>query len=405
MTRPSGSPSGLLDILYVGALPPFPGGATISCTQLLLSFARLGHRIRALAPITPETIGSGGAFAASHPALQVAWFLLPYFYGTPYAPAPDAYREVERAQLGETLPALIARERPDLILVGWETYTWHVVDLARARRIPCIFLARGHPLVNILHGTYPEDHARRALEHYRKFDLIVTPAAHMADGLVRLGFTNVKMIPNAIDLQQFSPRPKSPTLLRELAIRADDVVVLHASVLNPRKRAADVVASAERALGQHPTLVYVIVGDGPLRQAMEDTCRERRLLERFRFVGWVDYDRVPEYMNLADIVLMASETEGLARVYLEAQACARVLVASDIEPAREVIVDGDTGLLFPIGDIAVMTTRTLLAAGDPALRAEIGRKARERVRGHALEDAVSAYAGTFAEVVRQHCPS
>ena len=68
---------------------------------------------------------------------------------------------------------------------------------------------------------------------------------------------------------------------------------------------------------------------------------------RVRFAGWIDYARMPDYINLGDIVVMPSESEGLARVYLEAQACARVLVASDIPPAREVVTEGETGLLFP----------------------------------------------------------
>jgi teichuronic acid biosynthesis glycosyltransferase TuaC len=75
-------------------------------------------------------------------------------------------------------------------------------------------------------------------------------------------------------------------------------------------------------------LVYVIVGEGLCRQSMEDFCVERRLVERFRFIGWVDYARLPRYMNLADLVIMPSESDGLARVYLEAQACARLLVAA-----------------------------------------------------------------------------
>jgi len=52
---------------------------------------------------------------------------------------------------------------------------------------------------------------------------------------------------------------------------------------------------------------------------------------------------MPEYLNLADMVVMPSETEGLALVCLEAQACERVLIASDIPASREVIEEGSTG--------------------------------------------------------------
>lgn len=135
---------------------------------------------------------------------------------------------------------------------------------------------------------------------------------------------------------------------------------------------------------------------------MEDACRQHGIAEKFRFAGWVDYERVPKYVNLADIVVMPSEAESQARVYLEAQACARVLVASDIPGAREVIEDGETGLLFRTGDIDDLTAKTLLAAGNPELRAKIGRQARERVRVHSLDRALAAHVAALQDIVRQH---
>lgn len=92
---------------------------------------------------------------------------------------------------------------------------------------------------------------------------------------------------------------------------------MHLSSLKEVKRPLDIVSSAAGALRQNPKLVYVIVGDGLLRGAMEDTCRQKRLTERFRFVGWVDHQRVPDYINLADIVVMPSETEIRSLVRLE----------------------------------------------------------------------------------------
>ena len=78
------------------------------------------------------------------------------------------------------------------------------------------------------------------------------------------------------------------------------------------------------------------------------------------------------------------------------------MLASDIPPAHEVIVDGETGLLFRLGDIADLTEKTLLAAANPQLRADIGRKARTRVQANSLDDAVTAYIATLEDVVQQH---
>jgi 1,2-diacylglycerol 3-alpha-glucosyltransferase len=89
-----------------------------------------------------------------------------------------------------------------------------------------------------------------------------------------------------------------------------------------------------------PRLLYIIVGDGPGRVQLEAQCRGKGIVDRFRFPGWIEHTRMPDYLRLADIVVMPSESEGQSLVYLEAQACGRVLLASRIEGAR-IIRDGE----------------------------------------------------------------
>lgn len=88
-------------------------------------------------------------------------------------------------------------------------------------------------------------------------------------------------------------------------------------------------------------------------------------------------------------------------VYLETQACGHLLLASDVPGAREVIVDGETGLLFRKGDVDDLAAKTLLGAGDPQLRAEIGRRALKRVRRHSLDQVVLEYAALLSGIIRQ----
>ncbi len=391
-----------LDILYVGVLPPHPGGAPISWAQLLSSLAALGHTIRALAPITPEALCNGDVYAATHPEIGVVRFPVPYFYVSPGIPPSDEYRRLKGDRVRKVLSGLIRKRRPDLLIIGRESFAPYVPDLARDHSLPCILGIRGNTTISVLSGGYPAAHAREMLDQFQKVQLLISCAHHMAHDLRTLGFDNVMVIRNAVDLGQFSPSPKSPALLRQLAIPDDAIIVVHASNLKGVKRPLDLVYSARQALQHNPRLVYVIVGDGQLRGAMEEACRQEGVRESFRFAGWVEYDRMPEYMNLADLVVMPSETEGLSRVYLEAQACGRLLLASDIPPAREVIVDGESGLLFCKGDIDELTAKTLRAAGDARLCAVIGHKAREQVKVHSLDEAVAAYAAVLRDVVDRH---
>ena len=110
---------------------------------------------------------------------------------------------------------------------------------------------------------------------------------------------------------------------------------------------------------------------------------------------------MPRYINIADAVLMPSEAETQALVYLETQACARLLVASDIPAAREVVTDGETGLLFGKGDIDDLAAKVLRAVGDPLLRSRIGRAARMHVERHGLDVMTESYEALLRRVSRR----
>lgn len=227
----------------------------------------------------------------------------------------------------------------------------------------------------------------------------------MLEKLRLLGVAHGKMILNAVDTTAFSCCAKAPGLMQKHGLSADQTIVLHVSNLKSVKRFRDLINSTDRALQENDRLVYVIVGDGPPRARHESACAAQGLTDRVKFIGWVSYDAILDYIRLADIVIMPSESEGLARVYLETQACGRLLLASDISAAREISNQGANAMLFRKGVIDDLTTKTLLAASDPNLRVTIGHRAREYVvRHHSLEDAVVSYEAMLQYLVRSESP-
>ncbi|MFI5365317.1 MAG: glycosyltransferase family 4 protein [Candidatus Binatia bacterium] len=396
------TPSPCLNILYAGTLPPHPGGSAIVGAQLLTRLAEWGHTIRALAPITAEALQAGDRFTAAHPALQVRRFVVPFFESAPNNAPPESYRTCEGRQVRDGLERLIAMERPDIIVIGRETFAFHVPDIAVQHGLPSVVLAHGATTTGMLMGTIPAAVAERLRAQCRRVQKIVLVAEHLAERYRHWGLSHCEVIQNGVDLAQFRPQPKDAALLRQLAIETDDVVVAHLSNMKDLKRPLDVVWSAMQALQQHPRLVYLIVGDGAFRGRMQEICRQERIDDRFRFVGWVEHEAVSDYINLADIVVMPSESEALALVYLETLACGRLLLASDIAAAREVIVDGENGWLFQKGDVDELAAKTVLAATHGDVRAAIGRRAREMITTHDLNTVAMAYARTFTEIVQRY---
>lgn len=389
-----------LDILYVGTLPPHPGGSAVSAAQLLGAFTERGHKVRALSPVTEAQIEEGDPFAAHQPRIPIKRFIVPSAYTTAYLPADPGYHRTESESVCRLLPAMVTERRPDILFIGRESFAWHVPDIAESYSLPCVLRVAGATTVGIIEGTYPLSLAERLIEQCCRTNLVITPSEYLARELRRLGVSPIKVILNAVDLNAFRPAPKDYRLLAKLGIDKGDTVIAYVGNLNDRKRPLDIVRSSVQVLSRCSDVVYVIVGEGTL---LEETVRASRTLQvddRFRYVGWQSYEHIPKYINLADIVVLPSLGEGLARVYLEAQACGRVLIASDIAPAREVVEHGETGLLFPVGDVDALAQRCIEAVQEPGLCAHIGRAALERVQRNDIGAAATHYLDAFEALVQ-----
>lgn len=392
-----------MNIVHIGNYRPQTGGAAISCDQLLLAFAQRGCRVRVLASITSEAEAETHAFDATRPEFEMRRFPVPFYFNQPYEAPPREWEEATRTGVRNGLERMIAESRPDVLAVR-ESWVPYSNEVAERHSIPTLAMVRGNPTSAILSRTYPAGLSEEFLAELRKAERVVTVARHFLPGLKRLGFENACSIPNAVDTASFAPREKDKALSAKLSIDDSDIVALHAAQIKSIKRPLDIVRSAPQVLRHDPNVLYLIVGEGPLREDMETLAGQLGVGERFRFEPFVDYSHMPDYMNLADLVVMPSEREGLARVYLEAQACGKTLIASDIPAAREVVVHGQTGLLFRKGNLDDMAEKTLLAAGNPLLREKIGKSAREQVLlRHNLETIVEEYLVLMRDLVRRDC--
>src|SRR5262249_37095526 len=158
------------------------------------------------------------------------------------------------------LPALIEAERPDVVVAGQEPLTWYVPQIAQSMGVPCVLLLRGTPTSAIAEGVFPEEHARAWLEAFRRADRVVAVARFFEEALRGRGLSQLCTIQNHVDLDRFRPEPRDPTLLDRLGIHPAQIVVVHASKIEPLKRPLDLVAVAS-TIGRAVDLVYVVVGD------------------------------------------------------------------------------------------------------------------------------------------------
>ena len=387
-----------LDILFIGTLPPHPGGSSIVSDYLLPGLAGLGHRVRALAPITDWARAQREGLLFQHPKIAATWYRVPHFSSSKTNGSTDAeYLAAEREAIAAIFPRLLAERRPDVVIVGRESVGWNDCLTTKDRTFRLVLLVHGGNTFSGLDREMPEN--ARLLERFCSMDLVITVARHLMARLQQLGLSRLCTIPNPVDLSRFRPSAKDRALMQELEIRENQLVALHASKLSDVKRPLDLIESAKNALRQDPRLLYLIIGDGPCRDSMEEACRRAGILHAVRFTGWIEHRLMPNFLNLADIVILPSDSEGQSLVCLEAQACARCVLSSDIPGARELITENHTGLLFETGNLHQMTAKTLWAAANPNARETIGRNARYEVHSHDAEKVVALYAAALQRVV------
>ncbi|MEO1995636.1 MAG: glycosyltransferase family 4 protein [Planctomycetaceae bacterium] len=249
----------------------------------------------------------------------------------------------------------------------------------------------GIPVVHTIHGS--SFHRNQAAvgrwltiraERWaaRRSDRLISVCDAMTDQYVAAGVAERELfttIHSGMHVDGFLRPTRSPEAVRaELGLDPGHIVVGKVARLFHLEGHADVIRAAARIADAIPELRFVFVGEGILRQQFEDEIREAGLADRFIFTGLVTPERVAELVHAMDVVVHTSLREGLARVLPQALIAGKPVVSYDIDGAREVVINGETGALIAAGEIELLADALRELALDGALRARLGHAGRER---------------------------
>ena len=161
-----------------------------------------------------------------------------------------------------------------------------------------------------------------------------------------------------------------------------------------REKGFDVAIHALPAvLDRFPGARLAIAGDGPARPEIEAIARDAGVRDHVDFLGWVRPDDLPDVMSDATLVLVPSRVAaGFGLAALQAAQMARVVVAANVGGLREVVADGETGVLCEPGSAEALAAATLDLLADRDGLARMGVRARQRAAlGFSLERHVDQY--------------
>jgi N-acetyl-alpha-D-glucosaminyl L-malate synthase BshA len=256
------------------------------------------------------------------------------------------------------------------------------------------------PVVTTLHGTditiVGQDHSYHAITKFsiEKSDRVTAVSQFLKDETVRsfgCGNDRVAVIPNFVDSAVYSPARRDETVRRELAGNA--AVLMHVSNFRPVKRVLDVIGTFAKVRAVTPA-VLVMAGDGPDRAAAEDEARKLGVFEDVRFLGRID--AIAPLLALADVYLLTTDRESFGLSALEAMASGVPVVAAGVGGITEVVEDGVTGALCPVGDTTQMAAASLRLIQDKALWKKQSAAAVARANAKfGMVDIVSRYEAVY----------
>ena len=211
---------------------------------------------------------------------------------------------------------------------------------------------------------------------------MISVADAMTDRMVDAGvaprekFTTVY---SGMDVDQFLDADQHRSeVRREYGIREDQVVVGKIARLFHLKGHDDLIDAAARVVPDCPEVIFFLVGDGILKQELQNKINTLGLADHFIFAGLVPPTRVPALIGAMDALAHTSLREGLARALPQALIAGKPAVSFDIDGAREVLIDDQTGFLIPPRDVGQLARALTNLVQNQSLRQRLGRAGQTR---------------------------
>lgn len=341
--------------------PTYGGSGTVA-TELGIALGKRGHDVHFISSALPYRM-------TFHPNVyfhEVEMLDYPLFEHQPYSMA-----------LAVKMTEVAEREKLEILHVHYAVP--HAVSALLAKGM----LGPGAPkIVTTLHGTditlvgSHSSYFRIVKYCIDGSDGVTAVSKYLRDESVRLfePEREIEVIYNFIDTDAYVPRDPVDCVKYDIAPKGEKIIA-HISNFRPVKRVLDVVRIFSKVRKKINSKL-LLVGDGPLKAEARTMVRNGGLEDDVFFLG--KQTAIENILNCSDVLILPSENESFGLVALEAMSCGVPVVASDVGGIPEVVLNGETGLLAPVGEIDGMLEHAMKILTDEPFAGKLGAAGRRR---------------------------
>lgn len=347
--------------------------------------------------------------------LEVAWDV-PLLDGYPWAHLPN---KSPRPGLGRFFglvnPGLwkLVRQGGFDAVVFYTGYRyasfWIGLAAAKSRRKPVLFGTDANSLRPRSGGNWKIYAKRWFWPHlFRLADAVIVPSSSGVTLMRDLGIPSdrIALTPFVVDndwWKEQAARLDRDALRRAWGLPRNAPVVLFCAKLQPWKRPGDLLHAFAQADVPGSYLIYA--GEGPLRSQLEAEARALGIADRVRVQGFAKQLELPSLYCAASLMVLPSEYEPFGVVVNEAMLCGCPVAVSDRVGARyDLVRPGETGFIFPCGDVGALAAILREALLEPARLAQMGNAARERMETWSPRENVEGHVQAVSRILARRSP-
>jgi phosphatidylinositol alpha-1,6-mannosyltransferase len=257
------------------------------------------------------------------------------------------------------------------------------VFLRKTLKLPLLIFCHGDEISQIDQRRY-QPRVRDFI--YRRADAIVAANQFACDGLLRIGIPEdrIHKLTPGVNTEEFQPCPRRSDLIERYGLQGKKILLTTARLV-PRKGHRIVLRALPKVLAQVPDLKYLIAGEGPEKERLENLVRELGLQSVVTFVGDIAHREICDFYNLCDVFVMvnrleAGDVESFGMVFTEANAVGKPVIAGRSGGTAESVIHGQTGFLVDPDNAEELTNHLLLLLKNGELSKRMGAAGLERVR-------------------------